>query len=48
NPNQWQAGTIPPNTCNHVIPLTARYVQTQPSVTTGLANGRATFTLNYQ
>ncbi|MFS4513892.1 type 1 fimbrial protein, partial [Delftia tsuruhatensis] len=37
-----------PNTSNHVIPLTARYVQTQPSVTTGLANGRATFTLNYQ
>lgn len=48
NPNQWQAGIITPNTSNHVIPLTARYVQTQPSVTTGLANGRATFTLNYQ
>lgn len=48
NPNQWQAGTITPDTRNHVIPLTARYVQTQPSVTTGLANGRATFTLNYQ
>ncbi|MCT7296582.1 type 1 fimbrial protein [Ralstonia sp. CHL-2022] len=30
------------------IPLKARYVQTDKSVTTGVANGSATFTLTYQ
>ena len=33
---------------DYAIPLKARYVQTANSVTTGIANGSATFTLTYQ
>ena len=48
NTNQWSAGTIAQGVAQFKIPLTANYVQTAESVTTGQANGRATFTLNYQ
>jgi type 1 fimbria pilin len=46
NPNQWLAGSAGNGTFN--IPLTARYVQTAPTVTAGTANGLATFTMSYQ
>ena len=46
NTNQWSAGSAENGTFR--IPLTARYVQTAPSVTPGSANGRATFTMSYQ
>lgn len=46
NMNQWWAGTATNGTFN--IALTARYVQTSPTVTPGSANGRATFTMSYQ
>lgn len=48
NPNQWHAGTIAQGTSTFSIPLEARYVQTEPVVTPGTANGRATFTMSYQ
>lgn len=48
NPNQWQAGTIMQGVRQYEIPLTARYIQTADTVTPGQADGRATFTLNYQ
>ena len=48
NTNQWSAGTIVQGVAQFKIPLTAKYVQTAAAVTTGQANGRATFTLNYQ
>lgn len=48
NVNQWKAGTVSPGTTSFSIPLTARYVQTDPVVTAGTANGRATFTMSYQ
>lgn len=46
NTNQWQAGSTGNGAFN--IPLTARYVQTAPTITAGSANGLATFTMNYQ
>ncbi|KAA1012041.1 fimbrial protein [Paraburkholderia panacisoli] len=46
NPNQWLAGSTGNGTFN--IPLTARYVQTAPTVKPGTANGIATFTMSYQ
>jgi len=48
NLNQWHAGTISTGMSTFSIPLTARYVQTDPVVTPGSANGRATFTMSYQ
>ena len=48
NTNQWSAGTIAQGVAQFKIPLTAKYVQTAAAVTMGQANGRATFTLNYQ
>ncbi|MCY1230684.1 Fimbrial protein [compost metagenome] len=44
--NQWSAGAAANGVFS--IPLTARYVQTAPSVKGGKANGRATFTMSYQ
>lgn len=46
NENQWLAGEA----ANGVfkIPLTAHYIQTEEIVSAGTADGRATFTLNYQ
>lgn len=46
NTNQWFAGTSSGGILN--IPLTARYVQTGPTVTAGSANGVATFTMSYK
>lgn len=48
NTNQWQAGTASAGTSTLNIPLSARYVQTSASVTTGSANAAATFTMSYQ
>ena len=48
NTNQWSAGTIAQGVSQFKISLTANYVQTAAAVTLGQANGRATFTLNYQ
>ena len=48
NTNQWSAGTIAQGVAQFKISLTANYVQTAAAVTLGQANGRATFTLNYQ
>ncbi len=46
NPSQWQAGST--GNGNFLIPLTARYLQTEPTVRPGTANGLATFTLSYR
>nr|WP_269114612.1 fimbrial protein [Burkholderia stagnalis] len=46
NTNQWKAGEAGNGT--FTIPLTARYIQTAPKVTAGMANGLATFTMSYQ
>lgn len=46
NTNQWFAGTVGAGGYN--IPLTARYVQTTPTVEAGTANGIASFTMSYQ
>ncbi|PHN63006.1 hypothetical protein AO268_02690 [Pseudomonas sp. ICMP 8385] len=46
NPNQWQAGST--GNGSFLIPLTARYIQTEPAVRPGTANGLATFTLSYR
>ena len=46
NPNQWLVGTTGNATVQ--IPLTARYIQTQPTITPGSANGVATFTMSYR
>ncbi|GAB2565189.1 type 1 fimbrial protein [Dyella jejuensis] len=46
NTNQWNAGTT--GNGQFVIPLTARYVQTAPTITSGAANSVATFTMSYQ
>ncbi|WP_166738265.1 fimbrial protein [Achromobacter aegrifaciens] len=48
NVNQWHAGSVSTGTGTFLIPLSARYVQTDPVVTAGSANGRATFTMSYQ
>lgn len=48
NTNQWSAGTINQGQTSFSIPLEARYVQTEPQITTGSANASATFTLSYQ
>ncbi|MBO1014697.1 type 1 fimbrial protein [Achromobacter sp. SD115] len=48
NVNQWYAGSVSTGTGTYSIPLSARYVQTEPVVTNGSANGRATFTMSYQ
>jgi type 1 fimbria pilin len=50
NPNQWRAGTVMgaiSGTETFTIPLKARYVQTAPDVTAGIADGLATFTMSY-
>lgn len=46
NPNQWFVGSSGNGTVQ--IPLTARYVQTAPSIASGSANGLATFTMSYR
>ncbi|MDE1528795.1 fimbrial protein [Pseudomonas carnis] len=46
NPNQWLVGTTGNATVQ--IPLTARYIQTQPTITPGSASGVATFTMSYR
>ncbi|MPV69572.1 fimbrial protein [Burkholderia sp. BE17] len=46
NTNQWLAGSTGNGSFN--IPLSARYVQSAPTVTPGKADGRATFTMSYQ
>jgi len=46
NINQWHAGNTENGT--FLIPLNARYFQTASKVTSGSANGLATFTMNYQ
>ncbi|WP_175207547.1 fimbrial protein [Achromobacter anxifer] len=48
NINQWLAGTVSAGATSYSIPLKARYVQTEPVVTVGTANARATFTMSYQ
>ena len=48
NFNQWKAGTVSPGATSYSLPLTTRYVQTDPVVTVGTANGRATFTMSYR
>ncbi|QKH36380.1 fimbrial protein [Achromobacter pestifer] len=48
NVNRWHAGTVATGMTAFSIPLAARYVQTDPVVTPGTANGRATFTMSYQ
>lgn len=46
NANQWSAGSTDNGLFQ--ISLTARYVQTQPLIKPGTANGVATFTLSYR
>ncbi|MCA7933141.1 type 1 fimbrial protein [Burkholderia cepacia] len=46
NKNQWYAGTTGNGFFS--IPLSARFIQTSPTVTAGKAKGRMTFTLSYQ
>ncbi len=46
NPNRWYAGKTGNGSFN--IPMSASYVQTEPTVKGGSANGRATFTMSYQ
>ncbi|WP_248749740.1 fimbrial protein [Pseudomonas sp. MWU15-20650] len=46
NPNQWQVGSTGNGTVK--IPLSARYVQTEKTITPGTANGLASFTLSYR
>ena len=46
NPNRFFAAQTRNGVVN--IPLSARYVQTEPMITNGSANGRATFTMSYQ
>jgi len=48
NINQWYMGNIAQGQASLRVPLTARYVQTQPTISPGSANARATFTLSYQ
>jgi type 1 fimbria pilin len=45
-----RASGITPRTdegASYVIPLKARYIQTESSITAGPANATATFTINY-
>ncbi|MGB7193400.1 MAG: fimbrial protein [Collimonas pratensis] len=43
------AATVGPSAdIQYVVPYTARYYQTAPNITTGPANGAATFTIEYQ
>ncbi|PFH04677.1 type 1 fimbria pilin [Collimonas sp. PA-H2] len=43
------AATVGPSAdIQYVVPFTARYYQTAPNITTGPANGTATFTIEYQ
>lgn len=46
NANQWQAGSTGNGTFQ--IPLTARYIQTAPTIEPGTASGVATFTMAYR
>jgi type 1 fimbria pilin len=46
NPNQWFIGQF--GNTNVSIPLKARYVKTQSTITNGEANAKATFTMSYQ
>lgn len=47
NTNQWLAGSTTGGG-SFKIPLTASYIQTQPNIRVGSANGVATFTMSYQ
>lgn len=44
--NRWLAGTT--GVGEYSIPLSARYVRTEPVISAGTANARATFTLSYE
>jgi type 1 fimbria pilin len=46
--NQWKAGTVMQGTTQFSIPLSARYIQVDPTVKAGTANASATFTMSYQ
>ncbi len=46
NPGRWYAGKSGNGAFN--IPLSASYVQTEPTVKAGTADGKATFTMSYQ
>lgn len=46
NLNQWQVGST--GNGKVTIPLTARYVQTEQTITPGVANGLASFTMSYR
>ncbi|MGY2291019.1 fimbrial protein [Pseudomonas sp. SDO528_S397] len=46
NPNQWLAASTDNGPVQ--IPLTARYIQTEPLIQPGTANGLATFTMSYR
>ncbi|PAK12444.1 hypothetical protein CJO66_22975 [Burkholderia ubonensis] len=46
NRNQWSVGTTSGESVS--IPLTARYLRTSKTVTSGTASGQASFTLSYQ
>ncbi|MFA8394299.1 fimbrial protein [Burkholderia ubonensis] len=46
NRNQWSIGMISGESVS--IPLTARYLRTSKTVTSGTASGQASFTLSYQ
>ncbi|WP_423369622.1 fimbrial protein [Burkholderia sp. LMG 32019] len=49
NTNQWLAGTLTESSDgNLTIPLFAKYVKTEPKITPGSVNARASFTLSYQ
>jgi len=48
NPNRWWAGRVKQGESGLVIPLQARYVQTEPRITPGAANANASFTMSYQ
>lgn len=49
NTNQWLAGTLTGSSGgNLTIPLVAKYVKTEPKITPGSVNARASFTLSYQ
>jgi len=48
NTNQWHAGTINQGVSTFSIPLQAQYIQSGQTVTAGVANAVATFTMAYQ
>jgi type 1 fimbria pilin len=48
NTNQWFSGSIIQGRTSFSIPLMARFVQTQNTISPGSVNARATFTMSYQ